>query len=65
MTILITGAGGYVGSILTKFLLEEKHRIIALDNYSTGHKSPLLKLQREYGSKRLKILHLNLLKNNL
>ena len=33
MNILVTGAAGYIGSILTPRLLAAGHRVIALDNY--------------------------------
>ena len=36
-TILLTGAAGNVGSALTRCLLEKGHRVIAVDNLSTGN----------------------------
>lgn len=36
MTILITGAGGYIGNILTRMLLEEGHSVRALDTFWFG-----------------------------
>jgi len=33
MVILVTGATGYIGSILTPRLLEAGHHVIALDNF--------------------------------
>ena len=38
MTILVVGGAGYIGSHITKMLLEEGHQVIILDNLSTGHK---------------------------
>ena len=33
MKILITGAAGYIGSILTPALLDKGHEVIAIDNF--------------------------------
>ena len=33
MKILITGAAGYIGSVLTPILLQKGHEIIAIDNF--------------------------------
>ena len=35
-TILVTGAGGYIGSTLTALLLEEGYKVIGLDRYFFG-----------------------------
>ena len=39
--ILITGAAGFIGSNLTKRLLEEGNFVIGLDNFYTGQKENL------------------------
>jgi len=36
MNILITGGAGFIGTNLIKKLLENKHEITSIDNYSTG-----------------------------
>ena len=36
--ILVTGAAGYIGSVVTEELLKEGRRIIALDNLVQGHR---------------------------
>lgn len=36
--ILVTGAGGYIGSITTYELLKQNFEIVAIDNFSTGFK---------------------------
>jgi dTDP-glucose 4,6-dehydratase len=36
LNILITGGAGFIGSHLCDFLLERDHRVIAMDNLSTG-----------------------------
>ena len=36
MNILVTGAAGYIGSVLTPYLLQQGHRVIALDVFRSG-----------------------------
>jgi nucleoside-diphosphate-sugar epimerase len=36
MKILVTGGAGFVGTNLIKKLLQEKHIVHSLDNYTTG-----------------------------
>jgi UDP-glucose 4-epimerase len=38
MNILVTGAAGYIGSIITEELVKEGNRVIALDNLKQGHR---------------------------
>ena len=37
--ILITGGAGYIGSLLTEKLLDEKHNITVYDNFSFNQSS--------------------------
>ncbi|HLK58727.1 MAG TPA: UDP-glucose 4-epimerase GalE [Chthonomonadaceae bacterium] len=39
MKILVTGAAGYIGSVVTELLIEEGHRIVAMDNLAHGHRA--------------------------
>ncbi|MFA5059105.1 MAG: NAD(P)-dependent oxidoreductase [Candidatus Omnitrophota bacterium] len=41
MKILVTGAAGYIGSVLTPALLKENHQVIALDNFMYNQPSLL------------------------
>jgi UDP-glucose 4-epimerase len=41
MNVLVTGAAGYIGSVVTERLLAEGHRVIALDNLGQGHQAAL------------------------
>lgn len=36
-TILITGGAGFIGSNLTEYFLSLGHKVVCLDNFSTGH----------------------------
>lgn len=38
MKVLVTGGAGFLGSHLCKFLLDENHEVLCLDNFYTGHK---------------------------
>jgi len=39
MKILVTGAAGYIGSVVTELLIEQGHRIVAMDNLAHGHRA--------------------------
>lgn len=41
MNILVTGAAGYIGSIVTEALIKEGHFVIALDNLRRGHRNAI------------------------
>lgn len=49
-TILVTGAGGYIGSITCDLLLKNGFKIMAIDAFSKGYQAPLNLLVRRYGS---------------
>ena len=38
MQALVTGGAGFVGTNLIKRLLKAGHKVISIDNYSTGKK---------------------------
>ena len=38
MKVLVTGGAGFIGSNLIKKLLDDGHKVVSLDNYSTGKK---------------------------
>ena len=40
---IVTGAAGFIGSELSKKLLEKGHRVVTIDNLSTGLKSNIPK----------------------
>lgn len=41
MNVLVTGAAGYIGSVVTERVLAEGHQVIALDNLGQGHREAL------------------------
>jgi UDP-glucose 4-epimerase len=45
MRILVTGGAGFIGSHLCERLINDGHTVIAIDNFSTGRSSNLLKLE--------------------
>ncbi len=49
--ILITGAGGYIGSVAAYLLLKKGYEVVALDNFSTGFHGPLDLMRETYGEK--------------
>lgn len=51
--ILITGAGGYIGSVATYLFLQKGYQIVAIDNFSVGFKQSLEVLQEKFGKDNL------------
>ena len=39
MNVLVTGAAGYIGSVIVAELVHNGHTVVALDNLSLGHKA--------------------------
>lgn len=58
--ILITGAGGYIGSIATYLLLQKGYNVVTIDNYSRGYKKPLEILQEKFGKDKLHLYEIDL-----
>lgn len=52
--ILVTGAGGYIGSVGTYLFLQKGYEVIALDNLSRGFRKPLERLQEKFGSEKFR-----------
>lgn len=58
--VLITGAGGYIGSVSAYLFLQNDYEVVALDNFSRGFKSPLNFLQEKFGKDKLRFYQYNL-----
>lgn len=58
--ILITGSGGYIGSVAAHLLLQKEYEVVALDNFTTGYRSPLDLLKEKYGDKQLRYYEVDL-----
>lgn len=52
-TILITGAGGYIGSVATSIFLDEGYEVVAVDNLVRGNRQPIEYLQEKHGKDML------------
>lgn len=50
MRILVTGGAGFIGAHLCRKLLADGHDVICLDNFSTGSRDSVFRLQTEYRS---------------
>ncbi len=60
MKSLVTGGAGFIGSNLVDLLIKNRHKVIVLDNFSTGRKSNL----KGHSKKNLKIINIDISKNN-
>lgn len=60
--ILITGGGGYIGSVASYLLLKKGYQLVVIDNFSTGYKEPLEFLQKKFGKVNLKFYEVDLRK---
>lgn len=48
MRVLVTGAAGYIGSHASKRLLHDGHHVLALDDLSRGHQTPMDLLKQSH-----------------
>ena len=46
MRVLVTGGAGYIGSVMTKVLIQAGHRVTVFDNLSRGHRAAVHDLAR-------------------
>ncbi len=58
--ILVTGGGGYIGSVSCYLLLTKGYEVVVLDNFSTGYKKPLELLEKKFGKKKIRLYEIDL-----
>lgn len=61
--ILITGAGGYIGSVVAYTFLQKGYEVVAVDNFSRGYREPLTLLQEKCGESKIRFYEADI--NNL
>ena len=61
--ILITGAGGYIGSVATDLFLKAGYQVVGIDNFATGYKQPIELLEKKYGKEKFKFYEADLKQN--
>ncbi len=61
--ILITGAGGYIGSVATYLFLQNGYQVVGVDNFSTGYRQPLELLQKKFGKEKFQFYQADLVKD--
>ena len=49
--IVITGIGGYIGSVAASLFLDEGYTVIGIDNFMRGNHGPLEYLHKKHGDK--------------
>ena len=59
MKSLVTGGAGFIGSNLVDLLVKKKHKVIVLDNFSTGRRSNL----KNHTKKNVKVIKIDIFKN--
>ncbi len=61
--ILVTGAGGYIGSIATYLFLQKGYEVVAVDNFQTGYRGPLDLLKAKFGEEKIRAYEMDLKKD--
>jgi len=58
--VLVTGGGGYIGSVGVNEFLELGHKVVVVDNFSAGYREPLELLVSKYGKEKISIYEADL-----
>jgi len=56
MKYLVTGGAGFIGSHIAQALLEQRHFVRILDNFSTGKRENIEELTKQFGRGQLEVL---------
>jgi len=63
--ILITGVGGYIGSIAAYLFLQKGYEVVAVDNFSKGYRQPFKFLHDKFGKEKFRWYEVDIQKNDL
>ena len=58
--ILITGSGGYIGSIATYLFLQKGYEVVGVDNFSKGFREPLEILQNKFTDRKIRFYDIDI-----
>jgi UDP-glucose 4-epimerase len=58
--ILVTGAGGYIGSVAAYLFLKQGYQVVALDNFTTGYRQPLELLREKFSQDKIRVYEADL-----
>lgn len=58
--VLITGAGGYIGSVSAYLFLQKGDEVVVVDNFTTGYRQPLELLQEKFGKDKIRFYEVDL-----
>lgn len=58
--VLITGAGGYIGSVSAYLFLQKGDEVVVIDNFTTGYRQPLELLQEKFGKNKIRFYEADL-----
>ncbi len=58
--ILITGGGGYIGSITSYLFLKKGYEVVVIDNFSSGYRQPLEVLEEKFGKEKIRFYELDI-----
>lgn len=58
--ILITGVGGYIGSVAADLFLKAGYQVVGIDNFQTGYKKPIEFLENKFGKDKFQFYEADL-----